>query len=294
MTRRPERSYLFVPGNRPARFDKAVASGADAVILDLEDAVAPADKAAAREAVCAWLARTGGACVRINAAGSPWFDDDVAQVCAPGAAAGLRGIVVPKAEDAASLRALAGRLPGGAVLLPLIETAAGFAALREIARAPRVARLLFGTLDFQVDMGMRGSGPELLMFRSMLTFESVLAKLEPPVDGVAESLDDGAAIRADTLAARNLGFGAKLCIHPKQVPHVHAAFAHDAGAIAWARRVTDALRASAGGATTVDGRMVDAPVARQAERILRESGEAVDLAAPGTLTAPPPPVPDAA
>ncbi|MBN3725218.1 HpcH/HpaI aldolase/citrate lyase family protein [Burkholderia sp. Ac-20379] len=268
-----ERSYLFVPGNRPERFDKACASGADAVILDLEDAVGPADKPAARDAVCAWLARRqpGGVPVhvRINAADTPYHADDVRCLTALNGLAGPAGLVVPKAASGVQLRALAAQLPAHAVLLPLIETAAGFDALRELARAPRVARLLFGTLDFQVETGIRGTGDALLMFRSMLTYESVLAGLDAPVDGIAESLDDARLIHDDTTRARNLGFGAKLCIHPKQIAPVHAAFAHSADEIAWARRVIDALERSGGAATTVDGKMIDAPVARQAERILR-------------------------
>ncbi|WP_414448951.1 CoA ester lyase [Burkholderia sp. 22PA0099] len=269
-----ERSYLFVPGNRPERFDKACASGADAVILDLEDAVGLADKAAARDAVCAWLAQRkpggGPVLVRINAADTPYYADDVRCLTAPGTAS-PDGLVVPKAASGAQLRALAAQLPGNAALLPLIETAAGFDALRELARAPRVARLLFGTLDFQVETGIRGTGDELLMFRSMLTYESVLAGLDAPVDGIAESLDDARLIHDDTTRARNLGFGAKLCIHPKQIAPVHAAFAYGADEIDWARRVIDALERSGGAATTVDGKMIDAPVARKAERILRAS-----------------------
>lgn len=270
-----ERSYLFVPGNRPDRFDKACASGADAVILDLEDAVGPADKAAARDAACAWLARRlpGGVPVqvRINAADTPHYADDVRCLTALNGSAAADGLVVPKAASGAQLRELAAQLPGHAVLLPLIETAAGFDALRELARAPRVARLLFGTLDFQVETGIRGAGDELLMFRSMLTYESVLAGLDAPVDGIAESLDDARLIRDDTVRARNLGFGAKLCIHPKQIAPVHAAFACGADEIAWARRVIDALARSGGAATAIDGKMIDAPVARKAERILRAS-----------------------
>jgi citrate lyase subunit beta / citryl-CoA lyase len=260
-----ERSYLFVPGHRPERFDKACASGADAVILDLEDAVAPADKAAARENVSAWLAGGGSAYVRINAADTPYYADDAAGLVMH---RGLKGLVVSKAASGAQLHELAAQMHDDAVLLPLIESASGFDALREIARAPRVARLLFGTLDFQVDTGMRGAGEQLLFFRSMLTFESVLAGLDAPVDGVTESIDDSERIRDETLYARNLGFGAKLCIHPRQIAAVHSAFDYSAEECEWARRVVEALKESRGGATTVDGKMVDAPVARKAERIL--------------------------
>jgi citrate lyase subunit beta / citryl-CoA lyase len=260
-----ERSYLFVPGNRPERFEKACASGADAVILDLEDAVAPVEKAIARDAVSMWLANGGRAYVRINAADTPFHAGDVASLVAH---RGLQGIVVSKAASGAQLHELAAQLPDGAVLLPLIESASGFAALREVARAPRVARLLFGTLDFQVDTNIRGAGEQLLFFRSTLTFESVLAGLDTPVDGVTEAIDDTQRIHDETAYARSLGFGAKLCIHPRQLAPVHAAFDYSEQERDWARRVMDALTQSRGAATTVDGKMVDAPVARKAERIL--------------------------
>ncbi|MDR5761440.1 CoA ester lyase [Caballeronia sp. LZ035] len=269
-----ERSYLFVPGNRPERFDKACASGADAVILDLEDAVAPADKAAARESVGAWLAQGGRAYVRINAADTPYYADDIACLVTQG---GLKGVVVSKAAQGAQLHELAARLPDGAVLLPLIESAAGFDALREIARSPRVARLLFGTLDFQVDTGVRGVRETLLYFRSMLTFESVLAGIGTPVDGVTESIDDERRILDETRYARDFGFGAKLCIHPRQIASIHAAFDYSGAERDWAQRVMEALAASQGAATTVDGKMVDAPVARKAQRIL---GMETDCAGP--------------
>ena len=259
------RSYLFVPGNRPERFAKACDSGADAVILDLEDAVAPAAKAQARDAVRTWLASGGRACVRINAAGTQWFDEDIAALAQ---CPGLIGLVVPKAESAATLAAIAVKLPAATALLPLLESAAGFDNLRAIARAPKVQRLLFGTLDFQVDMGMRGDGDELLYFRSQLTLASRVAGIAAPVDGVTASIDDAALIQAETTRARNLGFRAKLCIHPRQVEPVHAAFRPTAEEIEWARKVQVAVKASDGAATTVDGKMVDLPVILKANEIL--------------------------
>jgi citrate lyase subunit beta/citryl-CoA lyase len=261
----PTRSYLFVPGDRPDRFLKASNAGADAVILDLEDAVAPAAKSAAREAVSAWLSTGARAYVRMNAAATPWFDDDLRALRQHD---NLLGIVVPKAEDEGSLREIAHGLPQAATVLPLIETAAGFDSLREIARSPKVQCLLFGTLDFQVDMGIRGDGDELLYFRSQLTLVSRLANIGAPVDGVTTSIDDGKLIEFETRRARNLGFRGKLCIHPRLVEHVHAAFAHSEEDIAWAKRVLHAVKTSGGAATTVDGKMVDLPVILKARDIL--------------------------
>jgi citrate lyase subunit beta/citryl-CoA lyase len=258
------RSYLFVPGDRPDRFQKACNAGADAVILDLEDAVSPATKNAARDAVSSWLSTGARAYVRMNSAATPWFDDDLRALRQH---ANLLGIVVPKAESAASLRAIADGLPAAAVL-PLIETAAGFGSLQDIARSPKVRCLLFGTLDFQVDMGIRGDGDALLYFRSQLTLVSKLAGIGAPVDGVTTSIDDGRLIESETRRARDLGFRGKLCIHPRQVAHVHDAFAHGEEEIAWAKRVLHAVETSDGAATTVDGKMVDLPVILKARDIL--------------------------
>ena len=259
------KSYLFVPGNRPERFAKACASGADAVILDLEDAVSPAAKGLARDAVCSWLTSGQSAYVRINAEGTEWFDADVAAlVNLPG----VLGIVVPKAENALSIATLSARLSEHCVLLPLLESALGFDNLRAIAHAPKVQRLIFGTLDFQVDTGIRGDGEELLYFRSQLTLVSRVAGIAAPVDGVTASIDDSTLIRTETMRARNLGFRAKLCIHPKQVASVHQAFLPRADEIDWAKKVLAAVKISDGSATIVDGKMVDVPIILKAKEIL--------------------------
>ena len=258
------RSYLFVPGDRPERYAKALASGADAVIVDLEDAVAPAAKDSARASLAAWLdAGHGPVVVRINDAASAAFAADLAVVARPGVSA----IVLAKAERVADLARVRAAAPAAA-LLPLIETAAGIAAAREIAASPGVQRLLFGSIDLQLDLGIEGDGDELLLFRSELVLASRLAGLAAPVDGVSTAIDDAAALAADTRRARRLGFGAKLCIHPRQIAAVHDAFAPSAGERAWAERVVAAAAAARGGAVAVDGRMVDRPVLLRAEALL--------------------------
>ncbi|MBN4665243.1 CoA ester lyase [Pandoraea nosoerga] len=267
---RPLRSWLFVPGNRPARFDKACAAGADAVILDLEDAVPPAEKLAAREHAANWLRERAPAAlvpvyVRINAATTEWFDEDVATLAA---LPSVRGFVVPKTEDAATLRRAAAGAPDSLRLAPLIETARAFAAIDDIASAPRVERLMFGTIDFQLDIGIEGDGDELLYFRSALTLASRVAGIAAPVDGVTTTLDDAARIETDTRRARALGFGGKLCIHPRQIAPVRAAFAWRDEDLAWARRVLAAAQASGGAAVALDGKMIDAPVIAKAREIL--------------------------
>ena len=255
------RSYLFVPGNRPERFDKALAAGADAVIVDLEDAVPEAEKDSARAAVARWLAPEKPVLVRINATGASAFRDDLELCRHPGVA----GIVLPKAE------ALDEQLTDMAKpILPLIETAQGLWSVLAVASTPGVQRLLFGSIDFQVDLGIAGE-EELGFHRAQLVLASRVAGVLPPVDGVTTAINDDALIRADTLRARRLGFGGKLCIHPKQLAAVHAGFAPTADEVAWAGRVRDAAAAAGGAAVAVDGKMVDRPVILRAEEILAEA-----------------------
>ncbi len=258
-------SYLFVPGDRPERFNKALQSGAGVVIVDLEDAVAPANKSAARDALAAWLDSSDSMPVmlRINAATTAAFTDDLRLSTHPG----ICGVMVPKAEQAQVLAHVAACLPGKR-LLPLIESAAGFDSLRTMAAAPCVQRLVFGSIDFQVDLGIEGDDDALLYFRSQLVLASRLAGLDAPVDGVTQALDDEAAVVRDTARARRLGFGAKLCIHPRQVAAVNRGFSPSAAEIEWAQRVVAAAQNSAGAAVAVDGSMVDAPVLLRAQALL--------------------------
>lgn len=264
------RSFLFVPGNRPERFEKAVRAGADAVILDLEDAVPAADRDAARAAICSqWEALAAlrlPLVVRINSEGSPAFEADVQAVAA---LPGLAGVVLPKAESAATLQRLHERLPGVA-LVPLIESAAGLDAVKAIAAAPGVLRLAVGHIDFMADLGISCSEDEseLLPLRFAVAMATRLAQLAPPIDGVTVQTGDDERLRIETLRARRLGYGGKLCIHPKQPAGVHAAFAPSEQEVAWARRVVEADARSGGAAVQLDGRMVDAPVVLQARRTL--------------------------
>ena len=265
------RSYLYVPGNRPDRFDKARAAGADAVIVDLEDAVPPAEKDAARAAMASWLSPHTPVLVRINAAGSQWFERDLA-ACDAG---GVGGVIVPKAEDIGD-DVIALCRKRGIALLPLIETGIGMSQVQAVARTPCVQRLMFGTIDFQFELGIDGDGDELLAFRSMLVLASRLAGIQSPVDGPCTSWEDQALLLADSQRARKLGFGGKLCIHPKQIATVNAAFSPSEAQIAWARQVLDAAQRSGGAAVAVDGRMIDRPVILKAEQIMRQAGEAAN------------------
>ncbi len=257
------RSYLFVPGNRPERFDKACTAGADVVIVDLEDAVAPGDKASAREALRAWLSPAKPVFVRINAADTSWFADDLALVALPGVA----GIVLPKAEAAAPLSELHRRAPD-ARLVPLIETAAGLWNAHAVASVPGVERVAFGSVDFQLDLGITGEGEELLFARSQLVLVSRVAGRAAPIDGVTVALDDPVVLAEDVARARRLGFGAKLCIHPKQVAAVNAGFMPPAAEVAWAREVVRAADASGDNAVRLDGKLIDRPIIERARAVL--------------------------
>ena len=262
-----QRSLLFVPGNRADRFDKALAAGASAVIIDLEDAVAPPDKDAARAALAAWVQPHHQVVVRINSADTPWFVDDLA-MCGQ---AGVAGVMLPKAERADTLAQV--MAAGAHALLPLVESAAGIANLDAIARAPGVWRLAFGSIDLQVDLGLKdATEDELLPFRLQLVLASRLAGIGAPVDGVSTAIDDDHRLQQDVARARRLGFGGKLCIHPKQVALVNAGMAPSAAEVAWARRVLDAAAGAGGAAVAVDGKMVDKPVLLRAEAVLREAG----------------------
>ena len=264
------RSYLFVPGNRPDRYAKACATRAHAVIVDLEDAVAPDEKDAARRALAGWLSPERRVLVRVNARASEWFDDDLA-ACAHDA---VVGVVVPKAERAEDIERVASAC-GPRHVYPLVETARGLWNVLEIASASNVNALMFGALDFQADIG--ATDDDLLYARSQLVLASRVAGIDPPVDGVTQSIDDQELLRRDCQRARQLGFAGKLCIHPRQVDVVNRCLAPTRDDLAWARRVVDAFAASAGNAALLDGKMVDRPVLVRAQAMLAEAAR-VDAA----------------
>lgn len=258
------RSFLFVPGDRPDRFDKAAAAGADVVIVDLEDAVGAEQKATAREAVVAWLAGGGRAAVRVNAADSPEHEADVAALSGAG---GVVAVVLPKADDPALANAVAAQT--GVPVVALVESAAGIVRAVELARAEGVARLAFGHLDYAVDLGCDNGRTAMLHARSTLVLASRAAGLPGPVDGVTVALDDPSVLVYDLEHAGELGLTGKLLIHPRQVEGTHAAYRTSDDEVAWAEKVLAAVRDTDVGAVRVDGDMVDAPVIARAEDILR-------------------------
>ncbi|MCZ4314834.1 CoA ester lyase [Comamonadaceae bacterium G21597-S1] len=266
-------TFLFVPANRPDRIPKAFASGADVVLIDLEDAVAESEKDSARtELARAWTrlveAQRQRIFVRINASGSQWYQADVA-LMASLAAQSLAGVMLSKCAGREQVDELARALPAGGII-PLIESAEGLHAVDAIARGERVVRLAFGNLDFQADIGMCASQDEheLLPARLAIVLASRRAGLEAPIDGVSPALDDAQRLAYDAERGRRIGFHAKLCIHPKQVETVSRGLRGSPDELAWARRVLLSSQEHGLGAFSLDGRMVDAPLLQVARNLL--------------------------
>ena len=263
------RSYLFVPGDRPDRFDKALASGADMAILDLEDAVAPDKKDQARMMVASYLFPGLSVCLRINGTGTDWFEEDLKLCSSPG----IGSIMLPKAEDRDQIKHITSRLGENIPVLPFIETAPGYWNMREVAGTRGVQRLVFGTLDFLLDLGMTAQGDELNSVRLQMVLVSRLAGIASPIEGVTQDIDDMRTLQDDALRARRLGFGGKLCVHPAQVAAVNDCFSYSEDEIAWARRVTEAAKQSDGAVISIEGKMIDKPVLERARQILEHTGK---------------------
>lgn len=258
-------TLLFVPGDRPERFGKAMAAKPSLVVLDLEDAVAPERKEYAREQVVAWLEENPECAVRVNAAGTAWHDEDLAA---------LRGrrctVMLPKAEPVTT-RAAAEQLGVLPVVIALVETARGILDARETATVPNVQRLAFGSFDLAAELGADPADRDAFVAaRGALVLASAAAGLPGPIDGVTADLDNEAHLTDEVHYARRLGFTGKLCVHPKQVPVAAAALRPTREEIRWAQSILDA---GAGGAVAVDGQMVDKPVLERAQRVLRQARE---------------------
>lgn len=265
----PMRSALFVPGNRPERYAKALAAGADIVIIDLEDAVEPNAKDAAREHIAGFAAEHPEArfLVRSNAVDEPWFEADMALCKAHDA---IVGVVLPKAESAAQIQRV--RELTGKAVIPIVESAQGVLALEEISRAEGVERLAFGYLDLMLDTGTRPdtAGARLLLdhIRCRILLCSAAAGIQAPIDGVHPDFRDTETVAAIATQVRDMGFSGMLCIHPAQVTVVHAAFAPSSEELDWAQRVIAEFDRTGSAAFQIDGKMVDVPVIERARRIL--------------------------
>jgi len=258
------RSWLFVPATRPERFAKAAASGADMVVVDLEDAVPAGEKGAARAEAAAWLAGDGAGAVRVNPVDSPHHADDVAALTG---LPGLRALLVPMADSVDALALVHDQLGPAVAVVAQVETACGLLRAVDLASAPGVVRLAFGHLDFAFDVDAAPEPEAMAYARSSLVVACRAAGTAGPIDSVTTDLDDDQTTLRDAARARALGFTGKLCIHPRQVAAVNEAMSPTDAQVAWAGRVL----AAGPGAVRVDGQMVDPPVKARAERILERS-----------------------
>lgn len=290
------RTMLFAPGNHTRRVQKALTLGADAVILDLEDAVATAEKAAARALVADALQapRRCAGYVRVNARSTPFCYDDLVAVVGPG----LDGIVLPMVETASDLQTVdwlltqlerrTGLEPGAVDLLPIIETGKGIHNIGEIAHASeRVRRLAFGAGDYTASMEMVWSAEEreLEYARHAILVASKAAGLDGPIDSAFTRLDDLEGLGRIARHVADIGFGGKLCIHPDQIDPVNAAFSPDAEAADYARRVIGAFAAaetSGSAAIRVDGNFVDYPIYQRALKLVQRDEACRKAAAANT------------
>ena len=266
------RSALFVPATRPERFSKALAAGADTVIIDLEDAVEHAFKEQAREHLREFAAahRQADFWVRINGASTQWFNADLA-VCADNP--NIRAVLLPKAESALQVQQVAQAV---GTVLPIIESARGVLALGEMAAQHGVDRLSFGSLDLMLELGTAPdtAGAALLLnhIRCQILLHGAAHGLAAPLDGVYPDFSDHDGLAHIAQQVRDMGFGGMLCIHPKQIATIHAAFAPTAADADWARRIIEIADSTGSSAFQMDGKMVDAPVIERARHILRQAG----------------------
>jgi citrate lyase subunit beta/citryl-CoA lyase len=257
-----------VPATRPELIDKALAGGADLVVVDLEDAVAAEDKATARQTI-AGLPERPRVMVRCN---PPSSADGLADLEMLGSRSWSGGLVLPKAESADEVAHVMSAVGPSVAVLALIESAVGLCRAGEIAAAEGVVRLAFGPVDYQRDLDLPDDELGLDHPRSVLAVRSRVAGLPAPVDGPVLALDDDEALRASARRARVLGMRGKFCIHPRQVSAVNEAFSVTQAELAWARTVVGAAEAQGSGVLRVGGQMVDRPVVDRARRMLDETG----------------------
>jgi citrate lyase subunit beta/citryl-CoA lyase len=260
----PAVAPLFVPATRPERIAKAANSGADAIIVDLEDAVAVADKDLARAGLADYLADLPVPCfIRVNAVTSDWFYADMELVRR---VEGM-GVMLPKSETAADIEQIGPDIP----VIALVETARGIVGLPDICQAQATCQLAFGSIDYSLDVGCDETAEALLLARSSLVTYSRAFGLTSPIDGVTVSVNEQEQVMADASYARQLGFGGKLAIHPNQISTIKGAFAPSHDQLDWARRVMHANEAADGAAVLMDGQMVDTPIIEKARQMLRTS-----------------------
>lgn len=277
------RVFLFSPGSDRQKAEKAIASAADFVILDLEDAVAPSEKEQARVQIVEMLTayRNRPIIVRINALSTLWALQDLLSVIPTRP----YGILVPKTESASDVGKvswLIEQLMGpdsGMWIYPLLETGAGIENVKEIALASKdIKQLVFGALDYCLDLGVeyQPDSDVLMSARTRIVNASAMAKLPGPIDTVYPVVKDGEGLRQDTLTAKKLGFKGKLIIHPSQIEIVQQVFSPSEHEIDEAKdiiKVYEQAKAEGKGAIQWKGKMLDEPVLKRALQVLEEYGE---------------------
>lgn len=299
-----------MPGDRPERYENALEAGADAVCIDLEDAVPPGRKGEARKAVAGFLAarlhgpgggdstetsfRSAGGndrtsvsspvllAVRVNDLASREGARDAAELahCSPPDA-----FMLPKVRTGSDVRDAAGRLPSAAALLPLIETARALENAVEIAACDGVAALVFGGFDLAIELGAEPRWEALLYARSRVVHAASLGGLGA-IDMPSRDFGDVSGLREEAVRARQLGFTGKVAIHPVQVPVIHEVFTPSPKEVQRAGEIVEADRAAGGSAVALDGKMVDRPVVEAARRIIQRA-----RVAPVPVKPPPEPPP---
>ena len=278
----PNRSFLFVPGNHPRKLEKVFEAGADAVIIDLEDAVAIAEKPATRTVAVEALKQThkSRGYIRVNALDTAFCFQDLQEIVGPW----LDGIVLPKVESATdyltvdwvlgNLERDAGMEVGRIDLMPIVETARGLAAARDIAACGgRIKRLSFGAGDYTRDLNLQWTfnEDEIAAARAELVLASRLANIEPPIDTVFIHIKEPDHFARSASKGREFGFQGKLCIHPNQVDATHAAYTPTEEEAAWAQKIIDSFKEAekaSSASIQVDGYFVDYPIVEKAERIV--------------------------
>jgi citrate lyase subunit beta/citryl-CoA lyase len=259
---------LFVPGDRPDRFEKAASGEASGAILDLEDAVSVDRKAFAREATAAYLNGSydpSRIAVRVNARNSPWFAEDIAMMQTRPVGA----VILPKTADAATVRTVSAALEG-VDIIAMIESASGVLHAAEIAAHPRCIALAFGPFDLAADLGSADTWDTLLPHRAQVVV-AARAHGKCVLDGPTIGFTDLTQTKTDAYAAKRLGYDGKLLIHPAQIAPARSAFLPDAAEIARARRIIAAAERAM--PAVLDGQMIDAPLVLAAQRTLRRIGQ---------------------
>ncbi|THF25771.1 CoA ester lyase [Pseudomonas atacamensis] len=263
-------SFLFVPGDRPERFSKAMDSGADIVIIDWEASVIPNRKSVARKATIDFLQSCGDThkiALRLNPVQTDYFVDDYTSI----RSLSVCGVFLTMTESTEEIHLAQNKIPNSLPFVAMIETAKGIVRANELASSGRVCRLAFGNMDYQTDLGLTDHRTGTIYPSSVIAVASRNAGLPQPIAGVTANFSDSDFFHEEAAFEKSLGYSAKLCIHPKQIPWTHHVFDPTEQDIAWANTVLEATQHSH--AVQIDGVMIDRPVIERAKKILAQAAQ---------------------